>query len=391
MRRLAVAGIAIMVLMACGESADQSEYRLVTIGSLLHAENIGIGSWDADQRWVATVSMTLGVFDGEGPEVFGSVSALALDSLGNLHVLDGQAQEVRVFNQEGAHVLTLGGPGAGPGELGRAAGLNIAHDGGLWIWDPGNRRFTIFDRTRAFNRTIPRRVNGVIYPWRGEFDSAGAMIDWGLDFPDMDFNTGDAGRRSIIYPVRVDPHTGAVDTLPEFRFEGPRVPYRPLLTTVMDIEGQVWFALTDQYRIFRRTLAGDTTFAISLLDARPEPVTGAERDSIARIYGDGPAELPPIPLNEMPEYKPILIRLLDNRAGHLLVMPQLAGHPAGTALDVFEKESGRYLGRVELPVVLENNPAPVAAKGVLYGMIRGEFDVPQVVQISLKPPALRQP
>ena len=374
-----------LLAIACACHQDGAGYRQETLDGKLHAINEGSGSWSAAEQWRASLAWKLGAADGDGPDVFGSIAALAVDSIGQLLILDEQAQEVRVFDRSGAFVRALGRRGAGPGEFGRAQGLNLGAQRSLWVWDPSHRRFTVFDSSGQFVRVVPRFTRGVLYPWRGEFDAGGAMIDWGIDRPDA--RSGDPGARVIFYPIRVDSVTGAVDTLPDLRYEAdPFVPFVRGMSVHLVPDGSIWFALTDQYTIFRRTLAGDTTLIVSLRGVEAEPVTLAEQDSVRRLYASLPIDFPRHELDAMPEAKPVIVRIFDNRSGRLLVVPRVAGHAPGSVIDVFEQASGRYLGRVWLPVTIETNPAPVAAFGSLYAMTKGPFEVPEVVRIDLLDP-----
>jgi hypothetical protein len=60
----------------------------------------------------------------------------------------------------------------------------------------------------------------------------------------------------------------------------------------------------------------------------------------------------------------------------------LKGVPPGSAVDVFDRD-GVFLGRVELPVVLELRPEPICRGGRLVGITKDELDVPYVVALSL--------
>lgn len=72
--------------------------------------------------------------------LFGSVWSIAVDDDRNVHVLDEQAQHVRVFDSAGLYVETLGGPGEGPGEFSRAEAMALLPDGRVVVRDPGNQR-----------------------------------------------------------------------------------------------------------------------------------------------------------------------------------------------------------------------------------------------------------
>jgi hypothetical protein len=318
--------------------------------------------------------------------MFGAVSALEVDAMGRVFVLDGQAQEVRIFGEQGDHLKTFGRRGEGPGEFRGAAGLNLGPDGNLWVWDPGNARFSEFTPEGQWVRSVPRRVLGVVFPWRGELDGSGSFIDWGLDFPQRK-SSMDFGRLTVFYPIRVDLNTGGLDTLPSLTFEASsdyeyRVPFRPGLTFHVSESGELWMGNTGEYTLYRRTLAGDTTLVVTRLQVLPMSVTPAERDSVLSL---------PDPLGDrlqadwIPQTKPLLVRMITDGGGHLLVFSRTAEHEPGTIVDVFRTGSGEYLGQVDLPVRLETNPSPVAVPGVLVGLTKGAFDVPVVVRMQLRP------
>ena len=48
--------------------------------------------------WHLKVNLRIGAAEGRGPSVFGNVRDLLVDGGGTIYVLDGQAQEVRVFD-----------------------------------------------------------------------------------------------------------------------------------------------------------------------------------------------------------------------------------------------------------------------------------------------------
>lgn len=72
-------------------------------------------------------SLQIGTDQVEGPALFGSILALALDGQRNIYVLDGTDHTVRQFDPRGRHLATVGGPGRGPGDL--RDPLTLWHDG----------------------------------------------------------------------------------------------------------------------------------------------------------------------------------------------------------------------------------------------------------------------
>ena len=67
-----------------------------------------------------------------------------MDDEGRIHVLDGQALNVRVFDPTGAYVETLGGPGEGPGELRTAESVVLLADGRVAVNDQLGFRVQVY-------------------------------------------------------------------------------------------------------------------------------------------------------------------------------------------------------------------------------------------------------
>ena len=70
-------------------------------------------------RWhfVEPPIVVLGVDEGTPPQQFSNIVGAARLSDGRIVIADGQSKEVRYFDEEGTHLLTVGGPGEGPGEF----------------------------------------------------------------------------------------------------------------------------------------------------------------------------------------------------------------------------------------------------------------------------------
>ena len=88
--------------------------------------------------------LSIGAVDGPVEVLFGSITSVAVDGVGNFIVADGQMDEIRIFDAQGAHVQTIGGPGEGPGEFRALAGAWPTAEGAIVAVDRRLRRITRF-------------------------------------------------------------------------------------------------------------------------------------------------------------------------------------------------------------------------------------------------------
>jgi len=87
---------------------------------------------------------------GEGPDVFGSPTDVAVAANGDIFVTDGHDQckcpnrRVMKFSKDGKFIKAWGKHGSGPGEFGGLHGLALDSQGRLFIADRANSRVHVF-------------------------------------------------------------------------------------------------------------------------------------------------------------------------------------------------------------------------------------------------------
>lgn len=382
----------VIVLVAAGcADTDRDPVptaKIDTVGTRIVVTNTGAPVWASESEWRLEEDLRIGtadVFDS-GVEQFGAVSSVASDSRGRVYVLDGMAQEVRVFDRTGAYSHSMGGEGRGPSEFSGASVLSLGSGDTLTVLDDGLMRFSVFAPDATLVRNHRREIVGTGPPLRSSLDGGG-YLDWAMAFPD-----GRMGARVFVHPVRYAPDFARADTFPPIEttqrmVSGGRMPLLdfgsfPVVTAGRD--GSVWFAHSHEYRIYHRSLLGDTTLVFSL-PAEPVIMGEAERESVRRRW-DGRPEIQAEQLAALPEFKPIVYGIVPDHAGHVIVFVDVAGEDPGTVMDVF-RESGEYLGRVRLPdaVPLRPNRPPVAHVSAdhLYVVIADSLGVPYVSRLLI--------
>jgi len=342
--------------------------------------NDGTGRWTPESAWTLEQDLRLGTIDGGGPEQFSQVAWIQEDSAGRIYILDYLAQDIRVFSSTGQYSHTIGHKGEGPGELMFAAGLNWGPGGNLWVW--GRRRFSLFTASGEFVTSYPRRTQGLIYPWNGGFVEGGRYIDWGLSVERGGLN--ETTGLITMYPIHFTP-PGTYDTLPPLQFNAWMAePGRPLegknksIMLAQTDDGHVWFAHTDEYTLFKRTLEGDTVLVTSI-PSRPATVPSAEIDSIIRLATVRSPTRRYKP-EDVVQVRRLVNSVLTDNDGYVYVLPEEDGVPEGTVIDVFE-DTGVYLGRMDFgATVLTSGPPPYVIRDHVYAVVNDELDVPFVVR-----------
>jgi len=98
------------------------------------------GTWGPGEAWGLEEVLSIGEMLGEPEYQFGQIVSVDTDVEGNVYIADIQAQEVRVFDSEGVYKSTIGGPGAGPGEIGLGLSGVFALPDEVFVADIGNGR-----------------------------------------------------------------------------------------------------------------------------------------------------------------------------------------------------------------------------------------------------------
>jgi hypothetical protein len=75
----------------------------------------------------------LGGYSDAPEEFFGVISDIVADEQNHFYVLDAQLSEVRIFDQSGMYLRTIGREGEGPGEFRRPSDLNLMPDGSVSV------------------------------------------------------------------------------------------------------------------------------------------------------------------------------------------------------------------------------------------------------------------
>jgi len=88
--------------------------------------------------------LSIGEVGGREEYMFSEIGTLAVDDEERIYVSDRKETYIKVFNQDGVYLMTIGRKGQGPGEFERISGMQITHQKELLVFDMSMRRLSFF-------------------------------------------------------------------------------------------------------------------------------------------------------------------------------------------------------------------------------------------------------
>lgn len=112
--------------------------------------------WPDGRAWrlASEPTLDIGVLEGDpNYQLFRVGSAVKLSD-GRIVVANGGTHEIRFYDPSGAHLLSVGREGGGPGEFGELMWVRALAGDSLLAYDWRNRRLSLFDSNGNFSRSF---------------------------------------------------------------------------------------------------------------------------------------------------------------------------------------------------------------------------------------------
>lgn len=401
---MAISLLALALTGCGGDSGGEWQGSVQDSAGIQVVTSEGSGVWTESDAWSVEQDLVIGTAAGEDHYQFGQIAGLDIGDDGRIYVMDQQAREVRVFDEAGEHLLTMGKGGSGPGELSQGAGPVFVGPGDtVTVPDVPQQRITRYTSTGepAGSHPLPM-TEGIAARWMEDVDQTLVQQAMVMQFPGQE----DVEPRNLL--LRRSPSGEVLDTLLEMpvgktvSFAGGQPSFTIFESEPMwaiDHEGRIYSGVNSEYRLKVRSAGGEVERIVARTHER-RPVTTSDQAEYRRIIeglwreqGINAQALEMMSQAlDFAEFYPAYANFMAGPEGTLWVQrlqtpdevmergSDFDIQDMGSAdWDVFDPD-GRLLGTVRMPPRF----SPLLFReDAIYGVLRDDLDVQYVARMRI--------
>lgn len=144
---------AFMILVSCAQREAVWRGTIEEVDGVMIVKNPIEPMYGED---ILVLEEELSIGKAEGPEeyMFSELRYISVDDRGYIYALDSKEKNVKVYNDRGGYVATMGREGQGPGDKQAPRNVCITRQNEVMVPDSWNNRLTFFSREGKFIRSI---------------------------------------------------------------------------------------------------------------------------------------------------------------------------------------------------------------------------------------------
>jgi len=286
--------------------------------------------------------LSIGKAEGSEEYMFQSIRYIAVDEQENIYVLDRKEGNLKEFDNNGSYVRAIGKKGQGPGEFSLPGQVFVISGKELWIYDDGNRSFSLFTLDGDFIKSINvSKAEGL----EVKIDSKGNFSFASMNYSD---ETGHLSYRLDMYDKKLN-FFKRIDSIPGPIDHRGRNLFAPLFSWAIDSDDNIVYGYQKEYKL--KVFSPDGKLAKMITrEYKPVKITKEEIDErMASIQTERKVYIP--------QYRPVFRRFSIDEEDRIFVMTwERAEGKDWYYHDIFDS-FGKYIAKIPLrgyPRVWEN-------------------------------------
>ncbi len=377
-----------------------------TLGNTVTVRTLEGSVWGGSASLIEEAS--IGAAEGEEQYLFGDVRGITA-SRDRIYVLDWQISMVRVYDHDGMFIRDIGRQGSGPGEFRDPIAIDIDETRGrLFIRERVGGLIHVFTLAGEYVQTLRPGLGGNIsfltktirVSDDGSPDLLSLLFFPNPRSPDM------ISSKYVMLGMRASGTTFDTLDVPWYDYRRLQiqgsglqpqvtVPFSPDKNWNMTRSRAMIGGVSDAYRFEIRHFDGRLTHierVTSPIPVQPDESRWHIRNVAARMRLTDPDWI--WRGSSIPDHKPAFEAFIPDRNQRIWVLrlgqgisPEESDEWRDTYLfDVFEEETGRYLGEIEVPPGIRFQPEPCIFDDLFIAYCQDEDGVPYVRRYRLRFP-----
>jgi len=319
-----------MMLISCQKQTSEWKGIIEEVNGVTFVKNSKEPMYGADM-FELEEELSIGEAEGRERYIFSQISSIAVDEKQNIFVLDSREAHIKVFDESGDYVKTIGRRGQGPGEMSLPYSICITSQNEIMVQDLNNHRIMFFSLDGSLLKSLSTAKMIIVGP---KIDSKGNIIGIvSIREPE----------KQIIELKQFDSNLNYLYSLGSFSLpsRSPNYnPFMPELCWVVSKRDNVIYGYPEKYELKLFDSEGKVIRKI-VKDYKPIKITQKEiEESKKRL--PGPMEL------DIPQYHPAYKNLSIDDENRIFVQTwERTENKKGYYYDVFDSE-GKYISKIPL-------------------------------------------
>jgi hypothetical protein len=275
--------------------------------------------------------LSLGVPGGREETMFSRVRDIEVDGQNRVYVLDSKASHIKIFDESGEYVRTIGKQGQGPEEFSRPYGMSLIGPDLIAVEDMGTRMIKFFDLDGHYVKSLITAKMRMFA--RATFSSQGYIL--GI-VPTMDPDN------PFYELIKFDSDLNRIKVLRTCPLPSPRGldPFLPVFYFQLDRNDNIVYGFPKNYEIEILSPEGELLKKI-VKDYDPVELTEEEKEEERKNHP------PEIKLIFSAHYPPFRLFWCDDEGRIIVQARERRDGRLGYVYDVFDQQ-GRYIVKFNL-------------------------------------------